>query len=144
MRKEVYIAVFAGILLGAAIGFGVWRANIAFNPQGSSEVSQNSDTTEIQETLNGVDLAISEPSSQAVFTVSETLIKGLTKPGNTVVISAEDEDFVIESGEDGTFEQSIELVGGLNQILIASINGSGARSNHELILIYSSEFEEQN
>jgi hypothetical protein len=139
MRKEVIIAVFAGIVFGAVIAFGVWRANIAFNPQGS--VSDTTDNISEKANSNGVDLAISEPVDKSVYTESGVDVKGLTKPKNIVIISTEDEDYILKAQEDGSFDQSIELVSGINQVEIASINETGARSSSQLVLIYSSEFE---
>jgi hypothetical protein len=141
MRKEVMYAIIAGILFGLVVAFGVWRANATMN--GNDITSAQTSPTETPKTTNPSQLNISlaKPDSFSVVNENSIGISGLTAPDTWVVVSGESIDYVIKSKQDGTFEQTVDLVPGINNILTTSLNLQGETSTASTLIIYSSEFK---
>jgi hypothetical protein len=136
MRKEIVYAVLAGSLLGLVIAFGVWRVNSALNKGNSSGPAGSPSPTPLSE----LGLTIAKPENESVSIDGKVTISGLTRPTATLVISAEEEDYLIPVNEDGTFKKEIDLIGGVNQILVTSFDASGRSIDEKLTIVYSSEF----
>ena len=138
MRKEVLFAILAGAVVGAVIAFGVWRANNALKTkevQPSPAISPEPTPPEFE---FGITLA--KPENFDVITQSPVTLSGITKASVWVVISAEDEDYIIKSDESGSFEQEVELTGGLNQIIITVFDEDGKSIQEKLTVVFSTEF----
>lgn len=136
MRKEILYAILAGSLLGLVIAFGVWRANSAFNNGGV----KNPTATPSPSPSSEFGLTMAKPENESVSINSKITISGLTKSNSILVISAEEKDYFPTVANDGTFEKEIDLIGGINQILVTSIDLDGRMANEKLTIIYSSEF----
>ncbi len=136
MRKEILYAILAGSLLGLIIAFGVWRANSAFNNGNSKNPAVSPTPTPFSE----FGLTIAKPENESVSINSEITVSGLTNPNAVLVISAEEKDYFPVIEKDGTFEEEIGLIGGVNQILATSFDINGRSVNEKLTIIYSSEF----
>ena len=135
MRKEVLLAVIAGAFLGLIIAFGIWRANIAFRPP------QNGiSTTATPPPQSEFGITLAEPEHEDVITQSTVTISGITRPDSRVIISAEEDDYLVFADSSGSFEEEIELIGGVNEIVIFAFGEDGARAEEKLTLVYSSEF----
>lgn len=145
MRKEIIIVTIAGILLGILVAFGIWRANNALRVNSKDDsgsifsAKQNPSPTP----NNGFPLTIAKPEENDVLVEEKTVISGITKPSTLVVISAETEDFVITSDNQGAFELEVKLTGGVNQILIRAFSDKGEENQRQLNVVYSSEFAKE-
>jgi len=142
MRKEIVIAIIAGITVGLAIAFGAWRANSALKVKQNDD-NQTTSTTQQQTntpTQEKLDISLVHLEDYDVFTETPVKITGITKPGSIVVISGENQDYTLESASDGTFEQDVDLTGGVNQILFSVLDKNGEKANKKVTVVYSSEF----
>ena len=143
MRKEIIFAIIAGIILGVIIAFGAWRIN--------SVVETEKITTETKKTPpenNDVpeeDLAItlSNTDNYDVITSQPLTITGLTKPNSKLIISAEENDYIVNADEAGEFSAKVDLVGGINRLILLAVDKNNNSAAKELVLIYSSEFAKQ-
>lgn len=143
MRKEILIAIVAGIAFGLVIAFGVWRANSALeqNEETSHPPSETSDeVVEFEEDSKFI-VSLASPNENDVIGKTPVILSGITKVGSQIIISAEEEDYIIETDEKGGFEQEIDLVGGINQIILQAFDKSGTSVKKELTIVYSTEFE---
>lgn len=135
MRKEVWLAIIGGIVLGLVIGFGVYRINFAFKkggpPQGSPTPSPNSQSG----------LTIAKPNYDDVITSLPVKISGIASKDSWIVISTDTNDYVTKADDKGTFEKEIDLSGGVNQIIVSSVTQNKNISSQELRLIYSTQLE---
>jgi hypothetical protein len=136
MRKEILVAVLAGILFGLIIAFGVWRVNSALSPK-EGQLSSDSSS---QNDEPSVDLALAKPANNQVVTTSTVTISGVTKANSLVGVSAEEFDYLTRANPQGEFSEEIKLVGGINQINISAFEATGQKVEQKLTLIYSSEF----
>jgi hypothetical protein len=141
MRKEIITAIFAGVIVGLAIAFGTWRVNGAFKSK-QNDPSKTASTIQQTGDPSQEKLAISlvQIEDYDVFTQTPIKITGITKPGSIVVISAEGEDYALEPDPDGTFEQDVDLTGGVNQILFSVLDKNGEKVSKKVTVVYSSEF----
>lgn len=133
MRKEVILAILAGAFFGLIIAFGLWRLNATISPdtQNQSEASPTP-TPEFG-------ITIADPEMGQVVTESPTTITGITKPNAFVVASTDDEDYLVKAESDGGFAIEVDVVGGVNQVLIAAIDESGKMVTTSLTIAHSTE-----
>lgn len=143
MRKEALIAVIGGLGIGVIVAFGIWSTNkpreipsLETPPQSAQTLSEQNSNSTIQES----NVSIFSPQDQTVITESPVQISGISKPNSIVVISAESDDYIIEIPENGSFQESVELVPGLNQIKIFSFEKGSKIAETELVLAYSTNF----
>jgi len=135
MRKEVLFAILAGLTLGLIIAFGVWRANVALSPK----TPDQSEATPTPKPEFAITLA--SPSDLDVFTENPVTLSGITKANAFVAVSAEEEDYLVQADTKGSFEIDIELIGGVNQIVMTAFDDKGSEVTQKLLLVYSSEFQ---
>lgn len=142
MRKEIIIAIFVGVVLGGIFTYGIRRANLAYKP--SDNISQ---TEEIVTNENDFDnqtissLSLLSPEQNDVYLENTVTVTGITKPKSTVVISAEDDDFVLTSDNSGEFTQEIELIGGLNSILVKVFSKTKTIGEKTLNVVYTTKID---
>ena len=135
MRKEVLFAVLAGGLLGLIIAFGVSRLNSTLSDRDSA-------STEASPTPStNVGLTLAKPSQNQVFSTSTIELSGLTTANTWIVISDEEEDYVIQTDNSGAFLEEVSLVGGLNQIVVTALAEDGSQISETVRVAYSTEFE---
>lgn len=147
MRKEIVIAIVAGILIGLLVAFGSWRANMAMKDKSDINIAQvasdsgNLDTTSKNEiTSTDFSITFSNVDNYDVLTETPFNITGITKPNSLVAVSGESEDFIIKASADGTFNQDVSLVNGINQIVLSSYTPQGEHLSKNLTVVYSSDF----
>ncbi len=137
MRKEIIFAILAGITFGLIIAFGVWRANVALRSNGASTTTPVDTSSTTQDSFG---ITIAKPQDYQVITTSSTTLSGISKPNTWIVVSAEEEDYVEKTDESGEFEIEIDVVGGVNEIIITAFDAEGAEAQEKLTIVYSSEF----
>jgi hypothetical protein len=135
MRKEVIFAIIAGLGLGLVIAFGAWRANQVLSP---NEVART-ESSPTPKPEFGITLAAPAPFS--VLTDTPASVTGITKANTFVVVSAEDDDYLTLADAKGSFEESIDLIGGTNELLIAAFDEKGSEVSQKILLLFSTEFE---
>jgi len=135
MRKEVLFAILAGLTLGLIIAFGVYRANIALSPKNPDQ-SQATPTPKPEFAIT-----LASPSDLDVFSENPVSLSGITKANAFVAVSTEEEDYLIQADTKGSFEVSVELIGGVNQIVMTAFDEKGSEVTQKLLLVYSSEFQ---
>lgn len=136
MKKEILLAIIGGCLLGLIIGFGLWRLNLAFSVAKNS----NKEGNENQENTGKFSIELNKLSNNDVFYENPVTFSGITKANSKIVISSENKDYFLTSDNKGNFEQNIELIGGVNQIIITAFDLAGKKVEKKILVVYSSEF----
>lgn len=142
MRKELIIAIISGIAIGVIVAFGFWRANSAMQTDTTPSQQETASAERADEIFEQVQLTLSQPEENDVITQSPVKLTGIAKPDTILIISSENEDYIVTTEPDGSFEQEVDLVGGVNDILLAYSNNANAQQNTSLRVVYSTEFEE--
>src|SRR3989344_60915 len=142
MRKELIIAIIAGIIVGLTIAFGVWRANSALKKVKVVTKEPTSLDQKRSVSQNGSSkITLATPEVQDVISQNPTKVSGITLKDALVVVSSEEEDYILKTNSSGSFEQEVELIGGINQLIVASFDESEGKSEQELTVIFSTEFK---
>lgn len=140
MRKEILFAILAGVTFGLIIAFGVWRANVALRPDGVSTTAPEDTSSAVQRDFG---ITIAKPQDYQVITASPAILTGISNPNIWIVVSAEEEDYVAKTDESGEFEIEVDVIGGVNEVIITAFDTDGAEAQEKLILVYSSELAKQ-
>jgi len=139
MRKELFFAIGAGLILGLIIAFGIWRVNKTITPSDDNQ-TQNLEATPTPNT--GFLVTIANAEDLDVITENPFNITGITKPNTKIAISGEEKDYILDSEKDGSFEKEISLIAGLNEIIIKAFDLNGDSTETKIKLVYSSNFAE--
>ena len=142
MRKEVLIAVAAGILFGIILAFGIWRANSALKPDSPPQSKESESPATRSQNSEEFAISLILPDQYDVITDSPVLVSGVTSSGSWVLLSGEEEDYIIKADETGKFEQEVELAPAVNQIIISAFHPQGNSISQSLTVVYSTEFQE--
>lgn len=137
MRKEIVFAIIFGSILGLIVAFGIWRVNSALTPQ-------NGETNKVESSptpTSGFLVSLAKPENNDVIVENPMELNGLTKANAFVAVSAEDEDYLTKANDGGLFQESVDLLGGINQILLTSFDGTGNVATTKVLVVYSSEFK---
>lgn len=134
MRKETLFAVIAGLTLGLVIAFGVWRIN-SVNKE--DMITPGASPTPTSAAQTG--LTIAKPNNDDVETIDSVIISGIAAPDSWIVISDENQDYIIKSNSDGSFEEEADLTGGINQFVLTALNSQGETVSKNLRLVFSSQ-----
>lgn len=140
MRKEVIFAIISGSLLGLVIAFGVWRANQALK-NGLANTKKTDIAQATPNSQNQFDLTLAAPSDFSIFTSSTGKVSGVTRPTTYIVVSNQTDDVIEKTDNKGSFEAKVDLSGGLNPLLITSLDPNNGIAEKSLSVIYSSEFK---
>src|SRR3972149_3789509 len=141
MRKEIIIAIAAGVLLGLTVAFGVFRANSALK---KNKVETKEFASPDQSKLpkqNGSKITLATPEAEDVIIQNPVKVAGITLKDALVIISSEDEDLLLKADSLGSFEQEVELLGGINQLIVASEDESEGKFEQKLTVVFSTEFK---
>lgn len=140
MRKEIFFAIFAGGILGLLIAFGVWRTNQALKPDMQNPSEEQTSENPVSSPNLEFGLTIASPENEDVITQNPLIITGATKSNSYVTVSSEEQDYTLQSAQDGSFEAEIELVGGINEVIVTVFDEEGNTIEEKLTLVYSTEF----
>lgn len=128
MRKEVFLAILAGVSIGLMFAFGVWKLTKRVINKPLSLVIQESPKPKVV-----TDLAVSNLFDFDVVTSNPFKITGLAGPNVDIVVSTLDEDYYVKSTADGSFEVEVELPAGLSQVRVNEL---------KFTVVYSTEAPE--
>lgn len=143
MRKEVTIAIFAGLAIGLTMAFGFYRIN---SKNQASSVAEPTNNNEIpldpDKNTTNTGLTLTNMDDGDIYTDSPISISGISEPGSSILISTQSEDFIKQSNNDGTFSESIKLNKGINKIIVESLDENGVKlGSITNTVIYYPDFE---
>lgn len=147
MKKEVFLAIFIGILFGFGVSGLLWVKNnqdfyslkekitkkeVTPSPSPKEEKITPSPTEEKK-----IFLSITEPENETVTSKAKITLRGKTLPLATVVIIWEEGEDILVADEEGLFESEISLVGGPNQIEVTAYDENDNEAKEVLLVTYS-------
>jgi hypothetical protein len=131
----VFIAIAIGLIVTTLVFFLYQQTKtIPKNP--SNIISGNVPTPT---PADSVYLVIDEPSDESISDRRSIQVKGRTGPGNTVVVSTNQEDVVASPTTDGKFSISITIDSGTNKIVTRSISSDGSDAVDTRVITFSTE-----
>ena len=135
MKKEAFLAIFIGIVVGLGITYGIYQLRQKFTPVQPEESPSQAviDTSPVP--LATEKLFITSPQNENVLFEKEITLSGTTQSNEMVVVVVNDREYVTQADNIGAFAVKIELDSGSNIIAVTSINTSGAENKKDLVVI---------
>lgn len=144
MPKEVLAAIIVGGLLGIAIAFGVWRANIALSPQDTNQNQTATDSPSASPTaVTTLNLTIATPEDESIVNKGTLTVTGMTTPNSTVSLSSDKSETIVTAYDKGNFTGSVELNEGTNVVTVTSFTSDGETIEKQITVVYSTEIKAQ-
>lgn len=84
-------------------------------------------------------LDLEQPAEDSLFFTPEIMVAGKTSPFMDVLISTPSRDLVVKSAADGSFNSSLSLDEGANNITVVVFDASGESRSVDRTIFYSKE-----
>ena len=139
MKKEVFIAILFGLVIGFVIVFGVVTARTALNKH-QETVGQSADTPTPSPTAEAsvpTTISITDPQDEAVVNSDTVTLRGTSPANANIVISSEKSTVMKTADSDGSFSLDLKLVSGVNEIRTTAFSQSGDRSDATITIVFS-------
>lgn len=148
MKKEFFLAIIIGFVLGLVITLGIWTANKSLKnlpkngaiptPTPAAQDTIPSPTpTDSQPTTNGLQLTITSPEDEFISSTSSVTVSGTTAASAVVSITHETGETMLQADVNGKFSTEITLESGYNQITVTAIDGTGRQVSKSLLVTYT-------
>lgn len=138
MRKEIVWAIIGGIFFGLIVAFGIWRINYSKTEKPKAIINPSETPKSVSESK--LQISIDKPKNESVVTESLLTLSGISKPNTYIVISTNEADYLTKTDQAGVFLTDIELVSGINQIVLTALDEFGMGDKTSLTIIYSPAF----
>ncbi|MEI6690891.1 MAG: hypothetical protein WCL07_04040 [bacterium] len=137
VKKEISVAVFIGLLIGAVIIGGIYRAKSALEAHRTPTPTPLITSAKTVIANNNLLLKITSPIDNSVVTTSKLELTGATQLNTYITILTEKNEYIIVPNELGNFTQEISLVKGVNIIVVTSYTPQGDKTEKTLNLVYT-------
>lgn len=140
MKKEVFLAVSVGFVLGLLITFGIWTANRNLKVSPRPEITQilTSPSPEPSAAPSSpLALTLTSPEDELLTTSDSVIISGKTTPEAVLSIISESSEKIITADKTGTFSTDVDLEGGFNRLMITAFDATGNSASQELLVTYT-------
>ena len=139
MSKESIIVGIFGLSLGLLVAWAIWNFKSPSPQPQEVAVSPTPFAAATPTPAPQVSLTLESPVNDYLATESSILVKGIAKPGDTVVISTNLEDQVLTAGSNGSFSQTISLEEGENTLTVTSYGPGRKEESLQKTVIYTKE-----
>lgn len=142
--KERIIIVFVAVIIGLVLTTVGYLLYQSFN----SPVAPKSPAKPITDILssssptpdpNNLYVTLIDPKNESITDKRTITVKGKTNPGNTVVLSSNQEDIVATPADNGTFSTSITINAGANILIARAVSPNGEEVQEEYSVTFVSE-----
>lgn len=139
MKKEVFLAISIGFVLGLIITFGIWTANKSLKqlPQTTPTPAPTPAASISPTPASAVTLTLSSPEDESLTNVSSVTVSGKTFPNASVAIASESDDQIVTADSSGNFSTTVDLDGGYNTITATAFDQTGNSSSQSVTVTYT-------
>jgi len=142
--KERIIIVFVAVIIGlvlTTVGYLIYQSfQTPSTPSTDTTTTKSEQQTQLSPTPDkSFFITITEPQPESITDKRTVTISGTTNPGNTVIISSNQDDVVAEPKADGTFSTSITINAGPNVIVARAMNDKGESVEETRVVTFVSE-----
>jgi hypothetical protein len=135
MKKELFIAVIIGLLVGLVITYGIYRVRTGVPKQVTNTKTSGIEATD-SATTDSTNLVLSSPEDESVQTSPDITIAGTTIPNSFVVIFINNKENITTADESGNFSITATLEAGSSIIRVHSVQEDGSTIETERTVIY--------
>jgi hypothetical protein len=140
MKKEMFIAILIGFLLGLIITFGVYRLRVAKNPKTGIPVATPAAST--LPTTSSSQITIHSPEEGAIQEIKSATVTGSTIPDSYVVLFVTNTEYIRQSDATGNFSFDVELAEGSNLLTVNVLTDDGTVLTKERTVIVTTVYKE--
>jgi len=133
MKKEIFLAIIIGLLVGLLLTYGFYRTRLALSRPQTSGVALSS--PQPSPVIATRDLALVSPEDEIVQTEKTTYVTGTTKPNSFVAIFVNNAETLTQADTAGNFSVLVNLETGSNIITVNVIDENGAITSLERTVI---------
>jgi len=137
-KKEIIIAVIFGLITGALFSFTIWMIKekpLKDKPPVKKTRVKKSTPTPAQD-KKPIFLTITSPEKNPAISQKDTItLEGESFPKTNIIVSTEQDDFLITTDKDGKFSKKIDLKNPITQIYLTCFD-QDKNSKTQLITIY--------
>lgn len=139
MRKEIFLAIIVGIIVGLGITFGLYTVRQQIFP---NKTAQEIITSRLQNptptpVMGQHNLVIQQPENNLLTDQSVVKIVGRALPESYITILVPGNEYVTVADQDGDFAQDVDLDLGGNRITVVAIAPDGQQEEVVLSVVYS-------
>lgn len=124
------------LLLAAGLGFALVLYRLTNPPNRSKEELRFFPVTSKPTSLT---LNLPSPEDNLLAFEPALLVQGKTSPQAFVLLSLPQEDFLLETDNEGNFTTTVSLQTGLNQLMVVVFDKSGRSKSESRTIYYSPE-----
>lgn len=137
MKKEVFIAILAGLVIGLIITVGIFTANRSLEQQKNKTASTPTPISGL--TSNPVEKSLHLTSHENFDLVdkAEITLSGIAWPNAVIALMAENNNLFTIADEEGIFTFTFNLIKGYNEITLIASDPSATTAAQNLVLTYS-------
>lgn len=137
MKKEVIIAVIAGLVLGLVITMGIYTANRSLNAQRAKKLQQNSPGPSPTPVANAKSVSITSWQNFDLTDSADANIAGIAWPGAVVALLTDTGSQMLQADSEGIFSFNIRLIKGFNELSLIASSETTPAVVQNLVLTYS-------
>lgn len=138
MKKEVIIAVVAGLILGLIITMGIYTANRSISEQKNKPARQNQSLPSLAPNLaNAKTLNLTSHENYDLVDQDDIVLAGVAWPKAVVALLTENGNQLAEADAEGIFSFNARLIKGFNEVTVIASDDTGSTQSQTIILTYS-------
>ncbi|HRN96317.1 MAG TPA: hypothetical protein PLD54_02630 [Candidatus Levybacteria bacterium] len=142
--KERIIIVFVAVIIGlvlTTVGYLLYQSfDTPATPSPNEQVQNPTQPVTTSPTPDkSFFITVTEPQPESITNKRTITVTGTTNPGNTVVISSNQDDVVAQPKDDGTFSTTITINAGTNVLVARAVNAQGDSVEETRIVTFVSE-----
>lgn len=142
MRKEILLAILFGTTIGGIITYGIYRANQALINKATGNNPQLLALPSPAPLIDTeIELTIIKPENNIITNKDSITLQGKSIENAIILISSEQEDFILETDINGVFTKEIELIKGSNTIKITASDGTKLSPETSIDIVYSTDID---
>ena len=122
MKKEVFVAIFIGLILGLVVTYGIY---VAQRTRFQNNFAKPSPTPTVEQSNSRNSLILLTPVDELIQPNKDLSITGTTEPNATLIIFVNNVPTVEKADSSGNFASLTNLEAGPNTIIVQAIDEDG-------------------
>ena len=139
MRKEIFVAILIGLIMGLFITYGFYHSQRTTEPNQVTNIVDDNVEVDSPSSENGK-LTLFSPENEIIQAENKVKVTGSTGENSTVIIYVNNEPIITQADETGNFSKEVSLDSLANIISVYSVDSSGeVNSATRTVVVYDQE-----
>lgn len=137
MKKEVFIAILAGLAIGLIITVGIFTANRSLEQQKNKTTATPTPISSFNPNQIQKSLHLTSHENFDLVDKAEITLSGIAWPNAVIALMAENTNLFTVADTEGIFTFTFNLIKGYNEITLIASDPTGETVTQSLVLTYS-------